>query len=52
MAALQSFPKDFMFVGNLKSVGVQIGNAVPPLLAKAIGEAMKPCLVEARLKLH
>ncbi len=52
MAALQSFPNDFRFVGNLKSVGIQIGNAVPPLLGKALGEAMKPCLIEARLKQH
>lgn len=50
MAAIQSFPKDFVFVGNLKSIGMQIGNAVPPLLAKAIGDSMRPCLVEARLR--
>lgn len=52
MAVLQSFPKDYIFEGNLKDVGTQIGNAVPPLLARAIGEALKPCLLEARSKLH
>jgi DNA (cytosine-5)-methyltransferase 1 len=48
MAALQSFPKEYIFAGGLKSVGEQIGNAVPPLFGKAIGEALKPCLVEAK----
>lgn len=35
-ALLQSYPPDFTFVGNQGSVGLQIGNAVPPLLAEAI----------------
>ena len=37
-ARLQSFPDDFIFYGNKTSVIVQIGNAVPPLLGKAIAE--------------
>lgn len=37
-ARIQSFPDDFIFYGNKCSVCKQIGNAVPPLLAKAIGE--------------
>lgn len=37
LAALQSFPDDFIFKGSKKRQLVQIGNAVPPLLGKAIG---------------
>lgn len=39
VATIQSFPRDFCFVGNRSSVYRQIGNAVPPLLGKAIAEA-------------
>lgn len=35
-ARLQSFPDKFIFKGNLMSIQQQIGNAVPPLLAKAV----------------
>lgn len=41
LAALQSFPDDFAFQGAKKWQLVQIGNAVPPLMAKAIGAAIK-----------
>lgn len=37
-ARIQSFSDDFYFYGNKGAVCKQIGNAVPPLLAKAIGE--------------
>lgn len=40
-ARLQSFPDSFVFVGNSREQFKQVGNAVPPLLAKAIGEALK-----------
>jgi DNA (cytosine-5)-methyltransferase 1 len=47
LSALQSFPSDWIFksddgkVVTLVSAGKQIGNAVPPLLAEAIGRAIQ-----------
>lgn len=46
LAALQSFPDDFIFKGSKKWQLVQIGNAVPPLLGKAIGVAVAKALKE------
>ena len=40
-ARLQSFPDDFEFVGNQQETYVQVGNAVPVLLAKAVGAEVK-----------
>jgi DNA (cytosine-5)-methyltransferase 1 len=40
MARIQSFPDDFIFKGPKNKQLVQLGNAVPPLLAKAIGLAI------------
>lgn len=41
MARLQSFPDDFIFMGTKNKQLVQIGNAVPCLLGKAIGIAVR-----------
>lgn len=46
MARLQSFPDDFIFHGAKKWQQVQVGNAVPPLLGKAIGLALRKGLTE------
>lgn len=37
-AAIQTFPKDLSFAGDLNKKYLQIGNAVPVKLARAIGE--------------
>ncbi|WP_035571363.1 DNA cytosine methyltransferase [Halonatronum saccharophilum] len=44
MARLQSFPDDFIFKGAKKWQLKQLGNAVPPLLAKAIAIAIEKSL--------
>ena len=46
LAALQSFPDDFVFEGSKKWQLVQIGNAVPCSLGKAIGLVLKKMLNE------
>lgn len=44
-ARLQSFPDGFVFKGTMNPAFRQIGNAVPPLLAKQIGIGLKAQLV-------
>ena len=44
-ARLQSFPDGFLFRGTMNPAFRQIGNAVPPLLAKALAENIYDTLV-------
>lgn len=39
-ARIQSFPDDYRFLGDITTIGMQIGNSVPPLLGKVIGESV------------
>ena len=43
-ARLQSFPDRFIFRGSRTDQFKQVGNAVPPLLARAVAEAVREML--------
>ncbi len=45
-ARIQSFPDSFFFEGSRTAAFTQIGNAVPPLMAKGIAEELKKQLEE------
>ena len=45
-ARIQSFPDDFFFEGSRTAAFTQIGNAVPPLMAKGIAAKLKKQLEE------
>jgi DNA (cytosine-5)-methyltransferase 1 len=49
-ARLMSFPDGFRFVGTMNPAFRQIGNAVPPLMAVALGRAMMSALTGAQCK--
>lgn len=44
LARLQSFPDGYLFCGSKGDILKQIGNAVPPILAKAIGLSVRGTL--------
>ena len=46
-ARLQSFPDGFVFCGTMNPAFRQIGNAVPPLLAKAVAATVLSQLTRA-----
>lgn len=46
-ARIQSFPDHFVFTGTQAQQFEQVGNAVPPLLARAVGASVKSMLKQA-----
>lgn len=44
LAAIQTYPDSFVFLGNKIKQQQMVGNSVPPVLAKAIAEAVKTML--------
>lgn len=45
---LQSFPDDWVLSGTVEQQWRQVGNAVPPLLAQRLGEALMECVEPAQ----
>lgn len=49
-ARLQSFPDSFVFYGNKGQQFRQVGNAVPPILSRAIAKVVMQILKEGKMK--
>ena len=47
-ARVQSFPDDYFFWGSYTKTYMQIGNAVPPVMARGIDEVIKNYLIEIK----
>ncbi|QWC84552.1 DNA cytosine methyltransferase [Nocardioidaceae bacterium] len=47
-ARFQGFPDDYRFVGDLADIARQIGNAVPPPLARAVADCLLPVFGQVR----
>jgi DNA (cytosine-5)-methyltransferase 1 len=47
-ARVQTFPDDFVFLGTASEQAQQLGNAVPPLLARAVARTLLEGLEQAR----
>ncbi|WP_231426990.1 DNA cytosine methyltransferase [Pedobacter sp. Leaf250] len=45
-ARLQSFPDNFIFLGNKTDQNRQVGNAVPPILGKVLAEQLKKYIAD------
>lgn len=45
-ARIQSFPDHYVFTGSLAEQYAQVGNAVPPMLARAVGNSLSSVLEE------
>jgi len=50
-ARIQSFDDDFIFEGTKSKIALQIGNAVPPILAKKVAKKIKSMLVSKKIKI-
>jgi DNA (cytosine-5)-methyltransferase 1 len=47
-ALLQSFPDNYEFYGKFRNMAMQIGNAVPPLLAEVFGKYLADLIQETK----
>jgi len=52
VARIQSFPDDWQFMGSKTSAYRQVGNAFPPLVARAVGLAIQRAFNHRRLPLN
>jgi DNA (cytosine-5)-methyltransferase 1 len=43
---LQTFPDEFELAGTVEQQWRQIGNAVPPILARAVGQAVAAAITD------
>lgn len=50
-ARLQTFPDDFVFTGDRRNQCILVGNAVPPILARAVGESIHSHMSRNRLSI-